>query len=345
MKYLILAFAFFMLPIVGLLSNDSVLKSSGSTLVPTTETNIELRKEILTLKLVEGKMLVDVHFEFYNPTEEQTLTVGFITPPMHSPDDLDNNDLANRDPEIFDFSVNINDSIVDFGKTILLDSEYDFLKSQSLGNTFIYFFEATFKPGFNTIKHTYIYTGGFDSSGNNFYNYILTTGTYWGNKKIDDFYLKLDLGHNSYFSLANFLKTQNQLNWKINGIGKNEKFEFYIRDGYLEFYAIDYIPTQDISIYVYNSFCDRSSKEHQHMYNADESVLQELDKSTLRILRNNFFATKGYKFQSEELLNHYQQYVWYIPDEDILSEDIYSNFSPEIQQRISLIQKIEDSKN
>ncbi len=325
-------------------ANDSVLKSVGSTLVPTTETNIELIKEKLSLKLTLEAMLVDVHFEFFNPSETQILTIGFIAPPMNSPEIMDDSDISKYEPEIYDFNVIVNGESLTFKRAILQETEFDFLKSKRMGQTFIYYFEVEFKPGLNIIKHKYSYTGGFDSLGNKFYDYILTSGNFWANKQIDNFSLTVNMGENSYFMFSPDLMRENELVCSMNGIMNNDRYEYFVKKGYLEFSGTNFSPLHELSLYLYTTKLNRSGKEYQRMYSFNEEQLTELDKNTLRKLRNNFFAFEGYNFENEDLKNHYKKFIWYIPDENVSSEDIYQNMDDFTKQRIALIRKIENMK-
>ncbi len=63
-----------------------------------------------------------------------------------------------------------------------------------------------------------------------------------------------------------------------------------------------------------------------------------MSKKSLRLIRNTYFALKGYKFTDNDLLSHFTKYPWYNPtDENNLQ------FSAEQIKTTKLIKKIEDS--
>ena len=52
----------------GAYANDGVYFTKGNQLVPLVETDISVRKEILTIRLMDdGFAHVDVYYEFWNP--------------------------------------------------------------------------------------------------------------------------------------------------------------------------------------------------------------------------------------------------------------------------------------
>ena len=137
-------------------SNDAIFSGEGATLAPTTKTNIELRKENLNLTF-SGNLIVDVYFEFYNPGDTQNLTVGFVTPPMDTPEDEDV-PMEYLLP-IENFTVVANGESLPYETAVLEDSDFDFLKSERKGETFVYYFTVKFPPGRNIIQHNYEFGG------------------------------------------------------------------------------------------------------------------------------------------------------------------------------------------
>jgi hypothetical protein len=59
------------------ISNDGAYLGSGNHLIPITESDISIKKEILSIKRYLGKVHVDVYYEMYNPGKEKTIRVGF----------------------------------------------------------------------------------------------------------------------------------------------------------------------------------------------------------------------------------------------------------------------------
>lgn len=322
-------------------SNDAVVYGSGSTLTPTRETSIELRKEVLTLRFIDDNLFVDVDFTFYNPREAHELTVGFITPPTYDPESYES-PVSEREPSIHDFTVDVNGTPLHYEKAILQDSDFDFLKSRRDGETFIYYFDMTFQKGLNSVRHTYSFRGGYSSMGERFFDYILSTGTYWATGRIEDFTLNIDMGNDAFFSINTSFTGNSNLGWKIVGTGRQQNAQFYIDHGHISYHATGFVPQDELSFSYYPGKIDMYT--HYLMYDADKSELMQMDKTELRILRNTFFALKGYAFKDEELRTHFSDYVWYIANPSLTSEGIYNQYPETTRQRIDLIRLVEQSK-
>jgi len=346
MKRLFLILTVSVLLIQFVKANDAILNGKGSTLLPTTETDIEIIKEDLTLIHSSYGLKVNVYFEFFNPGEAKSLTVGFITPPLYSPEVSPEDDIYNRVPDIREFIVIANGFKQPYDRVILDETEFDFLKTKRKGETFIYYFTMHFKKGLNTIYHHYEYSGNRYSMGGASYDYILTSGTYWGNKQIDDFSLKIDMGPHSLFGISfdeNYIDK-----FKIVGSGRQDSSSYFIRDGYLELKVKNFKPTKELTIGIGSSkFGDYSSydSDYYKMNFADEETLRKLSKKELRLLRNNFFAEKCYKFNDSELLTYYSQFFWYLPYENLSSTEVFNSFDDRTKDRIELIKRIEDEKD
>ena len=52
-------------------ANDGAFYASGNHLIPITETDIRVQKEILTLNRVGDSIQVNVYYEFFNPVAEK----------------------------------------------------------------------------------------------------------------------------------------------------------------------------------------------------------------------------------------------------------------------------------
>ena len=57
--------------------NDGVFYAAGNQLIPITETDISVKKEVLTINRVDKHLEVSVYYEFFNPVGEKELLVGF----------------------------------------------------------------------------------------------------------------------------------------------------------------------------------------------------------------------------------------------------------------------------
>ena len=58
-------------------ANDGAFYAEGNHLIPITETDIRVQKEVLTLNRVDDRIEVTVYYEFFNPVGEKEVLVGF----------------------------------------------------------------------------------------------------------------------------------------------------------------------------------------------------------------------------------------------------------------------------
>ncbi|ALO13807.1 hypothetical protein L21SP5_00125 [Salinivirga cyanobacteriivorans] len=81
------------------------------------------------------------------------------------------------------------------------------------------------------------------------------------------------------------------------------------------------------------------------MYNATKEELGKLSSTTLRLLRNAFFARLGYSFESEDLQEFFMQFNWY---ENSLDRKKLTNneiiVPPQDKKRVELIMGVEQGK-
>lgn len=92
----------------GLRANDGAFYAEGSHLIPITDTDISVKKEILTVTRITGpdflssRFQVNVYYEFFNPGDAKDIVVGFEAPPSDDYSEDDSN------PSIHDFKVVMN---------------------------------------------------------------------------------------------------------------------------------------------------------------------------------------------------------------------------------------------
>ena len=197
-------------------ANDGTYYTSGNQLLPLVETDIHVWREVLTLSWGEDRTAdVDVYYAFYNPGEEKTVLMGFEA---DSPMYMDSLDLSGAHPYISGFTVKMNGKalpvaasivradtlFVNHGKVQGLDlSRYEIDEARSGGYlwnprandgvsiAFVYHFNATFKPGFNIVRHHYRYRMSESVYYHYELDYKLSPALRWANGKIGDFTLRI----------------------------------------------------------------------------------------------------------------------------------------------------------
>ena len=341
--------------------NDGVLYVNGNHLVPVQETDIALTKEVLTINLCDdGYAQVDVQYILTNNGKEKTVTMGFEAEAPY-------NDMAAFSPQgihpyISDFTVTMNNEQLTYMNAVVATcfnadcdfqplnlkqwKSYDEVKMRngeelpnnsmlydknkdSLVNfAYAYYFIARFKPGKNTIHHTYRYRMSYGVGRTFEVPYWLMPAMRWANRQIDDFTLRIKTPNtakhffveDSIFSQSPFVVTE--------GVGKIKKTNIYdeifteiaLRNGTIEWHATNFKPKSNMNIqsaerlnydhFIVGTFYDRSDNYMPGSY------LIEPDKSAarLRILKNLPYASRGYVFKDKKLQKYFSQFWWYMPD-------------------------------
>lgn len=376
MKKFIIALAFLGISAVLGNANDTSLMAVGNQLVPIQETDISVKKEILTLTREGGYVKVDVYYEFYNPRDTaKTILMGFEAeaPYPGAHDNKAEKLIFKQQPYIKGFTVNVNG--VDLNHKISVIpiefQAYDRKKGtpkyykngkvmhfvpkdkeaylneniDDLGISYVYYFEATFQPGDNIIKHTYKYELSNSAMYEYFVPYALTPACRWANMQIDDFTLIVNMGDRSSFMMPRtFFSSTSE--WTIVGAGKmkyttveweeNSKYvSFDIRDGYLKFTKKNFKPKGEL--YVKKSLdigFGEDSKEVLEFYLArgyldfkstlsfDPEAFNAMPFSPeeVKVMKNLPFAYRGCIFKTKALQSIYESTSWYIPNPDYVMD-------------------------
>ncbi len=322
-------------------ANDGAFYARGNQLIPIMETDISVRKEILTIKKIRDQFIeVTVYYEFFNPKEEKIITVGFEA---FSPEgDVDGTPKNGMHPYMRDFTVQLNGETLNHSIAYVTDSAYaksgairskklpDILTSISDVNVvdffYVYHFKAKFKKGLNVIKHTYSYDFSGHIGANYEFEYVLTAANRWANKQIDDFTLILDMGEFETFHInKGFFRSSND--WLINGIGKSKEVkgvkntitekdavEFHIQKGNLIFQKTNFRPAGELFVYSLNYMGEEKTDFIPFSYYQHDQIKTPTTELQKRILKNLPFARRGYIFQNPDLKNFYEKQEWYIPN-------------------------------
>lgn len=272
MKRLILCLYAVFFSIVSL-ANDGVYFTSGNQLIPITETQIAVKKEILDITRVGNQMHVHVYYEFFNPGEEKTLLVGFEAMSPGGAWETSEEELKaiTTHPYISDFTVTVNGEKIDYQVSHVSEENYysdgkfkevsnqqaieqaresDFMEIPYM---FVYHFNATFKKGLNIVEHTYAFEeSGYVGTEFNF-DYVLTAANRWANHQIDDFTLNLNMGDRRSIDIQeSFFKGQG--GWTIQGVGRQNETEhydvkllrFHIQQGSISYHKTNFHPEGEL---------------------------------------------------------------------------------------------------
>ena len=342
-------------------ANDGVLYVNGNHLVPVQETDIALTKEVLTISLCDdGYAQVDVQYVLTNRGQEKTVTMGFEAGAPYNDEAAFSQQGIH--PYISDFTVVMNGQQLSYMNAVVktkYDEECDFWplnlqrwksydevkmrNGDELPNNsmlydtaldslidfaYAYYFVARFKPGQNTIHHTYRYLTSYGVGRTFEVPYWLKPAMRWANQQIDDFTLRIEAKNtakhffveDSIFAQSSFVVTE--------GVGKIKKTQHYddlfveiaLRNGTVTWHAENFRPKADMNIqsaerlhyddFKVGTFYDRSDR-----YLPGSFVLEE-DHSAeqRRILANLPFANRGYVFKDKKLQKYFSQFFWYMPD-------------------------------
>ena len=348
-RHIIFSF-FFLLAMAPFSSaNDGAFFAAGNHLIPIEEADIRVKKEILSINRISPEEVeVLVYYEFENPgNDPKTLIVGFEAIAPHG--DASFMPVDGKHPYMSAFTVEVNKTILPYQVAVVTDSVYyknkkmDALNAEQISKRtddgfadffYVYYFEATFEPGLNMVKHSYTCKLSGGIVYNYYFDYVLTAANRWGNKQIDDFTLIIRMGDFQDFQIpATFF--QNSNDWIITGTGKasdqknipdfayDGEFEagdaarFYIRKGDVIYKKTNFSPQGELHLISFKQFhapvfdCKEQSKLP---LTAELHYESAADPGSQKILRNLPFAKRGYLFKNKELADYYSSQPWYIPD-------------------------------
>ena len=344
-------------------ANDGVFFVNGNHLVPIHEEQIDLSKEVLTICIGDdGFARVDVQYELTNRGDAKTVIMGFqALAPYNDEVPLNKQGIH---PYIYDFTVVMNNAPLPFSNAVVgsvygehtdfmpLDLERwkaeneaelpegGWLATDALYNaqmdsvvrfSYAYYFKADFKPGKNTVHHTYRYRMSYGVQRAFEVPYWLTPAMRWGNKQIDDFTLRIEVPNTAkHFIIPDLLFSASTFN-VTKGNGKVRKttlwdtpyVEIALRDGAVEWHSDNFKPEKDITItsadmllasntqtFLVGMFYDRSD----NYIPSNFLQVSQSPKDVKRILLNLPYASRGYVFKDRKLRTYFSQMWWYMPD-------------------------------
>lgn len=341
-------------------ANDGSFDSEGNHLIPIVETDISVQKEILTVTRHFGrsfwypKYYVTVYYEFFNPSEEKDLLVGFEAMPPSE---------GLGGPEIINFKVIMNGDSLDYQissvpkKEYYIDGQFQRCEQEEEGYwdpcLYVYHFNAHFKKGLNIIQHSYIFNGASDNMSEFVFDYVLTAANRWANNGIDDFTLILDIGDRESFMVdPKFFNDANEFTCDGKGIitttdrWGDKVPTYHIQEGKIVFHKKNFHPNGELLIYkpdyrlityqnktVFledSSILDIIKKQYINFYRECDNIninneykddekhivggKAQIADETKRILKNLPFAYRGYVFKNKDLQQFFESTKWYIPN-------------------------------
>ncbi|MBO6025504.1 MAG: YARHG domain-containing protein [Bacteroidales bacterium] len=269
-------------------ANDGVFYANGNQLIPIAESDISVKKEVLTINRVGNCLKVNVYYEFFNPVKAKDLLVGFEAEPPY-PYDEEYLKLFPEQPHMRNFKVMVNGEALNYQVSHVAGGYYDYdgtkrdapnyylngkvqgwsrqqcedsIRANYYFNApfmFVYHFNAHFREGLNVVQHSYDFDMSHSVEEEFDFVYILTAANRWANNGIDDFTLEVNMGDRESFMVnPTFFKSAKD--WAINGKGKvtmetqwglaDEKGSpiFHIQEGSITYKKKNFHPEGELSI-------------------------------------------------------------------------------------------------
>jgi hypothetical protein len=330
-------------------ANDGAYYASGNHLIPISENDISITKEILTIKRIIIDYVeyayVTVNYTFYNPNSEKKILVGFEAPSPSG--DVNGFPENGGHPYMSNFKAIINGEELKF-KTSIVNTENYYIDDQIDAKTekevidddfdpnnpefyYVYHFNATFRPGINKVIHTYRFNMSSSVEENYSFDYILTAANRWANNQIDDFTLIIDLGAYCDYNIdRNFFSGfdgWSQANKLADGTGfsyeeiETNPMRVFTNDKPIIFKKSNFKPKGELNIYSKRNYStydinvfNYKSQSLNYDLNDFGFITSTSDEESFKILRNYPYAKRGYIFKNEMIQNYYETLEWYVPN-------------------------------
>lgn len=370
------SFSLILLLLIGTLTvtaNDGIYYMDGNQLVPLTETDVEVRREVLTISLLDdGYAMVDVQYQFFNPTfSTKHVVMGFEADPPYN--DWKYSYKRATHPYMRDFTVEMNGRNVVYNSTLCTNFEYPIhpidtskqyyiysdvlyeegtgpeydVEAQGVPFTYVYYFDAAFLPGMNTVHHTYTYKLSEINVIPYYLNYKLSPAARWANGKIDDFTLIIRAQNTAKHFRVNSFSDKGTFS-VIEGVGKiryskdiygGASTEVTLRNGAIAMHITDFVPQSDKNLQIYSALnLELNDKGHYIVGRSyDRGTDREIQiledpanaeyfntadpKLLVKIVHNLPYANRGYVFKNKQLRQYFEAQWWYMPDPAYIPDD------------------------
>lgn len=328
-------------------ANDGAFYAAGNQLIPIQENNIALEKEVLTLDWYGDGINVKVEYTLNNPDEARNLLMGFEAESPQGDADTKPNEKGN--PYIKDFTVVMNGEplsyqiatiantadITEYHKKTPIKpislSEIEAKWGEYMDDKYVYYFDAPFKKGKNTITHEYFFKNSASIGVPFDMYYILTAANRWAGSEIGDFMLIINGIENKVFYMTqSFFESPDE--WEMKGETKimpsllsdeGKMVRFKPESNEMRFHKKDFSPQGELEIFMFDKryFSEPFDyREHQldsFIHSEYPSIFYKAyDEESRRILRNLPYAARGYMFKTSYIQHYYDGMDWYKPNPD-----------------------------
>jgi len=338
--------------------NDSSYFARGNQLLPLIETEVEVKKEVLTIRRIDQETVaITVDYVFHLPGEDsKTLLMGFEAQTPYG--DVDCTPKSGGHPYIKNFTVTINDKSIPSRIAIFdlvnedLPAQFDEATLVSHGKIppmieeglsdfhYVYYFDALFLAGENSVRHTYEYKISGSAYYDSVIDYLLTPALRWANGEIEDFTLILEMGSEieyqikpSFFSESEQWECQGDVKIDMTyqhhrGYPEAEKLmTVWQKSGSIRFNAKHFKPNGELSLrviipYFEDCIIDVSGERlpYRHLPTYQNCVLRnEFSRKVLCALP---YAQQGASFEDQDLKRYYKLQPWYEEKSNVREVDL-----------------------
>lgn len=306
--------------------NDGLVVNYGGGIEPIEKTIISIYREDLIISFNEKNKNwhVSVSFVLFNPTNSDIENeIAFINYGFHE---------LGYNGDIINFLTWINNEEKTY-KYTKVEGEKNYEMGPVLYKEY-FTSKICFTPGYTVIKHEYDFIGSVGWGPDRFgFSYTLTTANKW-NGPIKYFNLSISLPKNSIL-LTDYDKEYSYFNTygEVKKLTQNKMGTIFFRNGGFFYSKENFKPEKNIQLEIYDwtwylkSIPIFKSEEYgQKDYDkprisfydlANKKLIKEnLNKYTkeqIRVIRNSIYAMHGYFFNSSDLYDTFNNYIWYLP--------------------------------
>lgn len=341
MKIRIIATLLFLSTVTTAAANDTAFGGGGATPMPIREGNVQMKDEHIVISgkdinsgNLDGHWKYACDYTFKNLSDKSVaLKMGFPFPVRSEEEAVTvpkGYKLKNGDPIVYDFTVKINDKLVNtqfYSISPNLNEQMDYKGA--------YIWDMTFQPNEEIkVYHNYLTGITFNVMGQIWVSYVLRTGGLWQGGKIGA--AKLEVIPNTPTRLCNELDEQTKppalVGMKIIGKKAERKYVWNLKN---------FSPQMDLEL------CLQTGRDYIRYHvvypiaeGSDSIQLDKMSLLELRFLRNAIYAQYGRGFQDAQMQDYFNQQWWYEPNPNYSD----SSLTKEDKQALEFILKCEKQR-